>query len=395
MVWYYFFRLILPKVKTVMQYIVLVASFHAIIAIWLLWLREKKTASYYLLICLLIAIALHLTIKFSIFVFIDDDSIKQQMNTFVGALYGPLIYLYTLATINKDFIPFKKWYLFIPFFILMIGYFTITCLFIVLNRVDQKVLYIYNMISLLFIIPWNLFYALKSLLFIRRNKSFFNHKQDISLIAKICYCLITLSLIGLISEIFVLSNSEVIKILHLPFRILAYLSLYTIILLILRENYKYESQSNNSILENIELEGQSLQVEFNNIKSYDYSLKYNEQWNAMDNYVRQNELFRDCDLNLDELASHTGINKYQISEMLNSYKQKPFYKYINEYRIEYFNNLVTRAIKRDEELNFLLMAYESGFNSKSSFNRYFKEIMGTTPSNYYKKTYIEILTSTT
>lgn len=277
----------------------------------------------------------------------------------------------------------------------MIGYFTITCLFILLNRVDQKVLYIYNMISLLFIIPWNLFYALKSLLFIRRNKSFFNHKQDISLIAKICYCLITLSLIGLISEIFVLSNSEVIKILHLPFRILAYLSLYTIILLILRENYKYESQSNNSILENIELEGQSLQVEFNNIKSYDYSLKYNEQWNAMDNYVRQNELFRDCDLNLDELASHTGINKYQISEMLNSYKQKPFYKYINEYRIEYFNNLVTRAIKRDEELNFLLMAYESGFNSKSSFNRYFKEIMGTTPSNYYKKTYIEILTSTT
>lgn len=70
--------------------------------------------------------------------------------------------------------------------------------------------------------------------------------------------------------------------------------------------------------------------------------------------------------------------------MLNNYKNKPFYRYINEYRIEYFKNSVELAIEKNENINFLSFAYEAGFKSKSSFNRYFKEITGKTPSEYYK-----------
>jgi AraC-like DNA-binding protein len=46
--------------------------------------------------------------------------------------------------------------------------------------------------------------------------------------------------------------------------------------------------------------------------------------------------------------------------------------------------MVEKAIQTNENINFLSFAYESGFKSKSSFNRYFKEIIGKTPSEYYK-----------
>jgi AraC-like DNA-binding protein len=35
--------------------------------------------------------------------------------------------------------------------------------------------------------------------------------------------------------------------------------------------------------------------------------------------------------------------------------------------------------------SILSLAYEAGFNSKSTFNHYFKQIIGLTPSEYLKK----------
>ena len=46
--------------------------------------------------------------------------------------------------------------------------------------------------------------------------------------------------------------------------------------------------------------------------------------------------------------------------------------------------MVEKAIQENRNINFLSFAYEAGFKSKSSFNRYFKDIIGKTPSEYYK-----------
>lgn len=119
-------------------------------------------------------------------------------------------------------------------------------------------------------------------------------------------------------------------------------------------------------------------------KTIDYESRFRELWEKLDNLVVKQQLFRNYDLTLDLLSAQTSINKYQISEMLNGYKHKSFYSYINEYRIEYFKHIVNKAIEKDEDINFLSLAYEAGFKSKSSFNRYFKEINGETPSEYYK-----------
>ncbi|GAA5087814.1 helix-turn-helix domain-containing protein [Chryseobacterium ginsengisoli] len=370
-----------------MQYIVIIGAFQALVALWLLQFREKKSPSNYLFICLLSAIAVHLIIKFVIFNFIPDESIRQQMNTFIGASYGPLIYLYTLSKTKKDFYVAKKWYTFIPLFVLMIGYLTVSCVFFVLNHVDQKLLDLYNDISLYVLFIINLYYPIKSLFII--NKSQFKHLEKIEydVIARISYCILFMEVLVIASQTLLYIYPEKYHLINISTRTVAYFLLLIICLLIVRKSLKTEIIS----LKEIDLQNdfkiavnQNFNEEKLSLNTVDYEIKFSELWQKMDQSVKQKQLFRDCDLNLDQLALKTEINKYQISEMLNGYKHKPFYRYINEYRIEYFRNMVEKAIEKNENINFLSFAYEAGFKSKSSFNRYFKEIIGKTPSEYYK-----------
>ncbi|NJO89382.1 MAG: helix-turn-helix transcriptional regulator, partial [Chloroflexia bacterium] len=58
-----------------------------------------------------------------------------------------------------------------------------------------------------------------------------------------------------------------------------------------------------------------------------------------------------------------------------------FSDYINSYRIEAF--IKTVKSKPDDGDTYLSIAYNVGFNSKSSFNRAFKKHTGFTPSEYF------------
>lgn len=369
-----------------MQYIVIIGAFQALVALWLLRVREKKELSNYLFIFLLSAIAVHLTIKFVIFSFIPDESIRQQMNTFISVCYGPLIYLYTLSKVKKDFSIASKWYLFVPLFVLMIAYFTVSCVFIVLNHVDQKLLDLYNDFSLVSIFVINLYYPWKSISIAKKNKGL--EKAEYDVIERISACLLFMELIVVASKVLLQIYPENAQIFNVISRSVFYFLLLVICLLIIRKSLKTDIK----VLQEIHLKN-NIQIAVNNnqygqenkiLNTIDYELKFGELWQKLDEAVKRRQLFRNCDLNLDHLATETEINKYQISEMLNGYKNKPFYRYINEYRIEYFKNMVEKAIEKGESINFLSFAYEAGFKSKSSFNRYFKEIIGKTPSEYYK-----------
>ncbi len=366
-----------------MQYIVLIGAFQALVALWLLTVKQKKALSNYLFIFLLSAIAVHLTIKFIIFRFIPDESIRQQMNTFISVCYGPLIYLYTLTKTKTEFSLSRKWFIFIPLFILMIAYFTISCVFIILNKVDHHLLNIYNNFSLAMIFIINLYYPLKSILIIIKNKSSVADKSESDVIIRISACILIMESLVVISKILLQLYPESIEMFNLILRSVSYFILLFICLLIIRKNFSSAELSHkvnvqcNDIIDQVS-EKKTL------INTVDYDLKFKNTWQKLDHFVKAEELFRDCDLTLDQLALKTEINKYQVSEMLNNYRNKPFYRYINEYRIEYFKSSVEMAIKRNENINFLSFAYEAGFKSKSSFNRYFKEITGKTPSEYHK-----------
>lgn len=369
-----------------MQYIVIIGAFQALISLWFLRAGEKKAISSHLFIILLSAIAVHLIIKFVIFKFIPDESIKQQMNTFISACYGPLVYLYTLTKSIKGFNIATKWYIFIPFFVLMIGYFTISGVFIIIDRVDQRLLDLYNNTSMIVLFATNLYYPLKSIFIANKthNKTLFS--SDYSVIIRISGCLLLMDCIIIISKVLLYTQPQASQIINDIVRSAAYILLLVICLLILRKKLVPESTSHTSsnTFGNPVLSANNQTETVTENKTIDYEFRFQELWEKLDNLVVKQQLFRNYDLTLDMLSAQTSINKYQISEMLNGYKHKSFYSYINEYRIEYFKHIVNKAIEKDEDINFLSFAYEAGFKSKSSFNRYFKEINGETPSEYYK-----------
>jgi len=112
--------------------------------------------------------------------------------------------------------------------------------------------------------------------------------------------------------------------------------------------------------------------------------KQQEIWESLENHLRDRKLFADSELNLDKLAQATGINKYHISETLNTYAKKTFYQYINEYRIQYAITQMQILHRKEIPVNVLSLAYDAGFRAKSSFNRYFKDITGFTPTEHLK-----------
>jgi AraC-like DNA-binding protein len=88
----------------------------------------------------------------------------------------------------------------------------------------------------------------------------------------------------------------------------------------------------------------------------------------------------DSDLTLQQLADRLGVSPHNLSEVINGHLGTSFHDFVNGYRVE-----EAKRRLRDHELahqTILAVALESGFRSKSTFNKIFKRFTGTTPSQY-------------
>ncbi|WP_284463673.1 helix-turn-helix domain-containing protein [Chryseobacterium sp.] len=91
--------------------------------------------------------------------------------------------------------------------------------------------------------------------------------------------------------------------------------------------------------------------------------------------------YLDSELNLIKLAEMLSVSTHHLSYVINTGFGKNFFQYINEFRVEYAKKLLKET---DSKLSILGIAYESGFNSKTSFNTTFKKLTGQTPSEFKK-----------
>jgi AraC-like DNA-binding protein len=98
-------------------------------------------------------------------------------------------------------------------------------------------------------------------------------------------------------------------------------------------------------------------------------------------FMRKSKIYLDPDLSLEGLALRMKMSKHHLTQLLNERIMKNFYTYINEYRI---GEAVDRLNDPSLQVNILSLAFDCGFNSRSSFNSYFKKITGYTPSAYRK-----------
>lgn len=88
-------------------------------------------------------------------------------------------------------------------------------------------------------------------------------------------------------------------------------------------------------------------------------------------------------LTLRMLADQLEIHPNKLSWLLNERKGKNFNEFINHYRIQYFKKLALNPENR--HISLIGLAYESGFNSKTVFNTYFKKETGMTPKEFLKQ----------
>lgn len=97
-------------------------------------------------------------------------------------------------------------------------------------------------------------------------------------------------------------------------------------------------------------------------------------------YMDEEKPFLDGAMTINDLSRRTGIPRHYITELLNEKHGRNFFTFVNEYRVRE----VLSRIKdpKYQHYTILAIAFDAGFNSKSTFNTFFKSFTGKTPSAY-------------
>ncbi|MES2378450.1 MAG: ABC transporter permease [Bacteroidota bacterium] len=110
------------------------------------------------------------------------------------------------------------------------------------------------------------------------------------------------------------------------------------------------------------------------------SAELRQKGNWLKKVMKSNEYYQDPELSLSSLAEKLGLSPHELSRIINTTLKKSFNDFINEYR-------VADVIRRMQDptydrITLQGIGYDSGFNSKSTFHRIFKEITGKSPAEY-------------
>lgn len=96
----------------------------------------------------------------------------------------------------------------------------------------------------------------------------------------------------------------------------------------------------------------------------------------------EDEIYLNPSLSLRELAQSLQIHPNKLSWLINENLGKNFNEYINNWRLTAFQKKAVDP--QNSNITLLGLAYESGFNSKTVFNEFFKRSTGLTPRAWLK-----------
>ena len=97
----------------------------------------------------------------------------------------------------------------------------------------------------------------------------------------------------------------------------------------------------------------------------------------------EKKLYENLELSLNDLANQLQVHPNVLSQVINMQEGMTFFDYINFHRVEAFKKMVKQP--ENQKFTLLGLAYDAGFNSKTSFNRNFKKATGFAPSDYLKQ----------
>lgn len=298
-------------------------------------------------------------------------------------LYGPFLYLYVLYSIKS------KGYL-------------------------QKVDYLHftpTLISYLYMVPFYFFYSTEEKVLVDKGLSddfsvFSNFMLVGFILSGISYSLLSYLRLKqrekVVEENF--SNTNRINLIWLRYAILGIVSVFVTAALvsIFREVLDFQFPFNADILFYSIIVGFVVYIGYSGIRQQDLftntsineeelvkaeseykksSLKVDvatEKHDELLELMKNKKPFLNPKLTLSELAQSLSISTNHLSQVINQYEEVNFHDFVNKYRVEEF----IQKAQKNKDFSLLGHAFDSGFNSKSSFNTVFKKFKTVTPSQY-------------
>ncbi|WP_420401400.1 helix-turn-helix domain-containing protein [Flagellimonas sp.] len=96
----------------------------------------------------------------------------------------------------------------------------------------------------------------------------------------------------------------------------------------------------------------------------------------------QEKVFLEPQLKIHGLAERLGVTTHKISQTINTKAEKSFFDYVNSFRVEHLSALLKKP--ENQKYTILALGLESGFNSKATLNRIFRQQLGSSPKEFQK-----------
>ncbi len=136
---------------------------------------------------------------------------------------------------------------------------------------------------------------------------------------------------------------------------------------------RIEEMTSSTVIEKVLTKGIKSENKIDNIEL--------ERWQSKIEQVMVNEkLYLNPELTLSELSEKLESHNSLISNVINTRFQKNFNDFVNEFRVNIFKEKIKDP--KLQHLTLLAIAFECGFNSKSTFNRAVKKVTGDMPSTF-------------
>lgn len=372
-----------------MKYIFLIAAFNAFFFAILLFQKKTKALHDRILVFWLVYLGLYTGVYglYSSELFTNFPLLSVSFISLL-TLHGPFLYLYISSLAknsnkfkSKDLLHFTPFVLF-NIYLIISSFFPLISNRISLNHVirEHGSPLIFQLFLILTVLSGPLYFVLSTRLFKQldsniANNFSFSENIDLDWLRKLVYSF------GLVWTLLM-----IVATIHHVFHLFSwifctdgiFLSLSIFIILIGYFGLKQKEIFSHSEKESFVMEQKPEKYSGSGLKKEDseeYLLRLNQ-------YMDTKKPYLNPDINLPQLSKDLNIPSHYLSQVINENIGLNFFDFINRYRVEEIKSKIIDP--KYTNYSILGIAFESGFNSKSAFNRVFKNSTGITPSEYKK-----------
>lgn len=338
-------------------------------------IANRVMAAWLFLICTELIIAL-----------LNSTVIEMYAFPFVAFTYGPLLYLYIRFITN----PEKKFnWLALIHFIPFVGFLTVSVIFREFRLLkDLRNFFVPDRFIALRIVYSASFFFSVTIYSILAFIEIAKHQKKIKDLVSFTSGMITLNWLKILSisyyvaflVLFVLGGLNMIGD-FIPFD--PYFVVFTFITIF---SFAYSFY----VIKQPDIYGDEIKVMDNDKKETEKYVRSGLKEKQASSYLEKlincmetRKPYLNRNLSILDLSELTGIPRHHITQVLNEVYGRNFFTFINEYRV---NEVISRfGDPKNNNFTILAIAYDAGFNSKTTFNSIFKNQTGMTPSEYREK----------